>query len=86
MRPIKRSYAGAGSYVVPLNRYGKVGASYFASANVTVSGLADSEDPASIIATLGPGTGGSIDYPADALLVVTTGAADITVIQYSDAT
>ena len=82
----KRSYTGAGSYVIPLNHYGNNGYSFYATASITVKPLADKDNQSSLIDATGTtGTGGTVsDVHADAVLVTTTGAADVIVIQYGD--
>lgn len=65
--------------VIPLNTYGFVGAGIYVSGAATVSALADKTDVASIIA---PVTGGSINYPADGLLISGGVGQTVIVSQY----
>ena len=84
MQPIVRQFTAAGNFIVPLNTYTRVGCAYSASLAVVVKPLANKGDITSVISTIASATGGSISYPADALLVTTTGATKFTVIQYGD--
>ena len=84
MKPIKRSIVGSTSVVVPLSTYGEVGVAWYATASVTVSALADRNDANTKIETPAAAATGSFTIPCDALLVVTTGNTDITIVQYGD--
>ena len=68
--------------VVPLNTYGKVGASVLVSGAATLAVLANKKDNASIISK-GIVTD-VIDYPADAILVTNGVGQTVTIIQYGD--
>lgn len=68
--------------VVPLNTYGRVGASVLVSGAATLAVLANKEDPTSVISK-GIVTD-VIDYPADAILVTTGVGQILTICQYGD--
>lgn len=68
--------------IVPLNTYGKVGASVVASGAATFTVLANKEDATSVIAA--GVTNGVIDYPADAVVVTSGIGQTVTICQYGD--
>lgn len=68
--------------VVPLNTYGKVGASVVASGAAALTVLANKDDVTSVISK-GIVTD-VIDYPADAILVTTGIGQTVTICQYGD--
>jgi len=83
MQPIKRTYAATGTYIIPLNTYGRVGFSYYATKSVTVKPLADKDLATSIIDSITAGTGGVWAYPADAVAVVVASTnTDVIISQY----
>lgn len=84
MQPVIRVIA-TNPEVIPLNHYGKVGASIFISGAATAGALANHTDITSVIGavTLTAG-GGSIDYPADGILITAGVGQTVTICQYGD--
>lgn len=80
MQPVNRVIA-SNPEIIPLNTYGKVGAGIYVSGAATVSALADKTDATSIIAAVSSGT---IDYPADGLLIANGVGQTIIISQYGD--
>lgn len=68
--------------VVPLNTYGKVGASILISGAGTLAVLANKDDVTSVISA--GITTDTIGYPADAILVTNGVGQTLTIIQYGD--